>query len=81
MTHIAFVMDPLESLNLKKDSTLAMISAAQKKGWQISYMEQKDLAWEDCEALGYIKNIELEEKFANTLDSSAAPREWYKLGK
>ena len=51
MTHIAFVMDPLESLNLKKDSTLAMISAAQKKGWQISYMEQKDLAWEDGEAL------------------------------
>ena len=81
MTHIAFVMDPLESLNLKKDSTLAMISAAQKKGWQISYMEQKDLAWKDGEALGYIKNIELDEKFANALDSSAAPREWYKLGK
>ena len=74
-------MDPIESLNLKKDSTLAMISAAQKKGWKVSYMEQKDLAWQDGNAFGYIKSLVLDEKFAQTLDATAAPREWYKLGK
>ena len=35
MTRIAFVMDPLSSLNLKKDSTLAMLRAAQARGWDI----------------------------------------------
>ncbi len=38
-----FVMDPLETLNLKKDSTLAMISAAQRRGWDVHYALQRDL--------------------------------------
>ena len=37
---IAFVMDPLEGLSLKKDSTLAMIRAAQRRGWEVSYLQQ-----------------------------------------
>ena len=32
MTKIAFLMDPIESIALKKDSTLAMIRAAQLRG-------------------------------------------------
>ena len=36
-------MDPLSSLNTKKDSTLAMINAAQKKGLEVFYLEQKDI--------------------------------------
>ena len=43
MVHIGFVMDPIEGLNLKKDSTLAMIRAAQARGWRTSYLEQQDL--------------------------------------
>ena len=81
MTHIAFVMDPLQSLNLKKDSTLAMIRASLNRGWRVSYMEQQDLTWKEDKPIGYIKNIELDERFAKELDATTAPLSWYNLGK
>lgn len=40
---LGVVMDPIASINPKKDSTLAMLIAAQKKGYALFYMEQKDL--------------------------------------
>lgn len=40
---IAVVMDPIASINFKKDSTLAMLLAAQKRGWELWYMLQTDL--------------------------------------
>jgi len=40
---IGVVMDPIDQLNYKKDSTLAMLWAAQARDWQLFYMEQKDL--------------------------------------
>ncbi len=40
---IGVVMDPISGLNYKKDSTLAMLWAAQDRGWQLFYMEQRDL--------------------------------------
>ena len=49
MTRIAFLMDPLDSLSLKKDSTLAMIRAAQRRGWEVAFLEQKDLLLQDGE--------------------------------
>ncbi|NRB37791.1 MAG: glutathione synthase [Pseudomonadales bacterium] len=35
---IGVVMDPIELINYKKDSTLAMLWAAQDRGWEIFYM-------------------------------------------
>lgn len=40
---IGVVMDPIESISIKKDSTLAMLWAASDRGWQIDYMRQGDL--------------------------------------
>ena len=40
---LGVVMDPIESITVKKDTTLAMLLAAQRKGWTIHYMQQKDL--------------------------------------
>jgi len=40
---LGVVMDPIETINTKKDTTLAMLWAAQDRGWQISYMRQQDL--------------------------------------
>ena len=40
---LGVVMDPIESINVKKDTTLAMLLAAQKRGWQIHYMLQSSL--------------------------------------
>jgi len=40
---IGIVMDPLTSINIKKDSTFAMMLAAQKLGWEIHTIYQADL--------------------------------------
>ncbi len=40
---IGVIMDPLEQINIVKDSTWAMILAAQKRGWQVRYLLQADL--------------------------------------
>lgn len=40
---LGVVMDPIESIVPKKDSTLAMLLAAQRRGWQIVYFRQQDL--------------------------------------
>lgn len=44
---IGIVMDPVARINIKKDSSFAMLLAAQAKGWQILYMEQQDLFLRD----------------------------------
>ena len=41
--NLGVVMDPIESITVKKDTTLAMLLAAQRKGWAIHYMQQRDL--------------------------------------
>ena len=40
---LGIVMDPIEQLNFKKDSSLAMLWAASDRGWQLTYMRQQDL--------------------------------------
>jgi len=40
---IGVVMDPIADLSYKKDSTMAMLWAAQARDWQLFYMEQNDL--------------------------------------
>lgn len=40
---LGIVMDPIASINFKKDSSLAMLLAAQARGWSLFYMEQQDL--------------------------------------
>ena len=48
---VGIVMDPIESISFKKDSSLAMLWAAQRKGWELWYMEQKDLYLRDGKVL------------------------------
>ncbi len=40
---LGVVMDPIAGINYKKDTTMAMLWAAQDRGWQLFYMEQGDL--------------------------------------
>lgn len=40
---IGIVMDPIEDINIKKDSSFAMLLAAKARNWKISYMELPDL--------------------------------------
>ena len=40
---LGIIMDPIESIKTYKDSSFAMLLAAQKKGWSIYYMQQADI--------------------------------------
>lgn len=40
---LGVVMDPLSSINIKKDSTFAMLLEAQRRGWQLFFMQQADV--------------------------------------
>ena len=67
---VAVVMDPIAEIKYAKDSTLAMLLAAGKRGWQLSYLEMSDLYMRDGIALGR----------ARPLSVAADPDRWFTLG-
>ena len=40
---LGVIMDPVSGINIKKDTTFAMMLAACARGWELHYMEQGDL--------------------------------------
>lgn len=56
---IGFVMDPLPKINVKKDSTFAMMLAAQKRGWQIHAIYQDDMYTDNAEARANSRMVKL----------------------
>ncbi|MEJ2618719.1 MAG: glutathione synthase [Candidatus Thiodiazotropha sp.] len=44
---LGVVMDPIETIKIHKDSSFAMLLAAQRRGWQIHYLQQQDLSLRD----------------------------------
>ncbi|MGA1371648.1 MAG: glutathione synthase [Pseudomonadales bacterium] len=77
---IGFVMDPLLGLSLKKDSTLAMIRAASRRGWRVSYIGQEDLLWQDDRPSAIACDLTLNGRFAETLDPADVRGDWFTLG-
>ena len=67
---LGVVMDPIESIHPKKDSTLAMLLAAQRRGWALTYFRQQDLAVRDGAALGRGRRITVRDDNAS----------WFELG-
>jgi glutathione synthase len=51
MIKLGIVMDPIESINIKKDSSFAMMLEAQRRGYEIHYMKMEDLHLEQGIAL------------------------------
>lgn len=72
-------MDPLDTLSLKKDSTLSMIRAAEAKGWEINYLMQDDLMLDKFEPYCYARPIALEGNFKESLVQQGGEA-WYTLG-
>lgn len=68
--NVGIVMDPIADLNYQKDSSLAMLWAAQQRGWQLSYMEMADLYLQDGEARARARPLEV---FHDA-------NKWYQLG-
>ena len=67
---VLVVMDPIERINLKKDSTMAMLWAASRRGHQLGYALQSDLLINNGKAFGLIAPLQV---FENTPD-------YYQLG-
>jgi glutathione synthase len=67
---LAVVMDPIGAIQYAKDSTLAMLLAAQSRGFELHYLEQQDLFVRDGQALGH----------ARALTVRADPAAWFTLG-
>jgi glutathione synthase len=56
---LGVVMDPIGTINYKKDSTLAMLLAAQQRGWELYYMEQPDLFLADSECHARMSRLQV----------------------
>ena len=54
---LGIVMDPVGSIKPYKDTTLALMLAAQKRGWTLHYMEQSDLFLRDGVAFGRTRQL------------------------
>ena len=66
---VGIVMDPIAGISYKKDSSLAMLLAAQDRGWTLFYMEQQDLYLNEGKARARMKPLKV---FAN-------PQKWFEL--
>ena len=62
---LGVVMDPIAGINIKKDSTFAMLLAASKQGHDLYYMEQKDLFIEEHEARANIRILTVQDDKSN----------------
>lgn len=67
---IGFILDPVEGLNIKKDTSLALILAAQAKGWEVFYMQQSALRLDDSEVKAVVQKLEID----------LSKDDWYQLG-
>ncbi|MDH5610936.1 MAG: glutathione synthase [Gammaproteobacteria bacterium] len=56
---LGIVMDPIESINTKKDSSFAMLLAAQQRGWPLYYMQQSDIYMVGATAMAQAQRIEV----------------------
>ena len=54
---LGVVMDPIASIKTYKDSTFAMLLAAQARGWELYYMEQQDLFLRDGISFGRMRPL------------------------
>lgn len=54
---LGIVMDPIDRIQFKKDSSLAMLWAAQQRGWELVYMEPEDLYLNGGQARARSRNL------------------------
>lgn len=67
---LGFIMDPIESINTKKDSTFAMMLEAQRRGWDVFYIRQQDLYADGGDVFAGMAPATLKDD----------PQDWFELG-
>lgn len=56
---LGVIMDPIGSIKPYKDTTLALMLAAQRRGWALRYLEQADLFARDGVAFGRARPVQV----------------------
>jgi glutathione synthase len=69
--HLGIIMDPIENISPKKDTTLGMIVSALKLNWKVSYIQQGNIYSAD----GVVRHISQQ-----ITSASFDPQNWYSLG-
>ena len=67
---LGVVMDPIGAIKYAKDTTLAMLLAAQARGFELAYLELPDLLLRDGVALGRVRPLRV----------AADAHHWFELG-
>ena len=62
---LGIVMDSIESINTIKDSSFAMLLAAQKRGWPLYYMQQSDIYMLGSTAMAKAQTIKVTDRTEN----------------
>ncbi len=70
MIKLGIVMDPISSINIKKDSSFAMLLEAQRRGYKLHYMEMGDLYLTNGEARARTRTVSVEQNYDK----------WYEFG-
>lgn len=70
--NVLFVMDPIHAIKPYKDSTLAMMLEAQRRGYQLWYTNPHDLYLLDGVALGQLSRIKVMDDNSHWYELSAA---------
>lgn len=70
---LAFILDPLDTLNPKKDSSYAMMREAHARDYQIYVLQQGDIVWKNGIVVGFVHRLDL-------IDSPIHSNNWYEQG-
>ncbi len=63
MIKLGIVMDPISSINIKKDTSFAMLLEAQRRGYELYYMEMADLYLDNGEARARTRKLSVEQNY------------------
>ncbi len=72
---VLVVMDPIENVNLKKDSTMAMLWAAARRGHELGYAVQQDLYIEQGKAFALISPLQVFEDHTHYYELGAKQKQ------
>ncbi|ELY2616322.1 glutathione synthase [Cronobacter sakazakii] len=70
MIKLGIVMDPIANINIKKDSSFAMLLEAQRRGYELHYMEMADLYLDNGEGRARTRLVSVEQNYDK----------WYEFG-
>lgn len=70
MIKLGIVMDPIASINIKKDTSFAMLLEAQRRGYEIHYMEMADLSLRGGVAMARTRLLSVQQNYDK----------WYEFG-